>query len=95
MPTAIRAQTRQHRDAPAVPSRPSLLSLPGNFDPWVKPCCGECVVLYIHAQPVAVLQALNFDVVSLNHRLFEMRRHGPRRWLTVEAVQPATWKFAK
>ncbi|MEI7686290.1 MAG: hypothetical protein WCL32_14795 [Planctomycetota bacterium] len=40
-------------------------------------------MLYLQAQPIAILAALPFDMVSLNHRLFELRRRTPR-WMLVQ-----------
>lgn len=55
--------------------RPSILDPFTNGDPWIKGCETEhSVVVYLQGQPIAVLAAMPFDIVSLYQRLFELRR---------------------
>lgn len=66
-------------------SRPSLLDPALRGDPWLQTCTAHLgMVLYIQSQPIAMLAALPFDHVSLNHRLFEMRRRAPRGMVQAE-----------
>jgi hypothetical protein len=68
-------------------SRPSVLDPVTEEDPWIKRCeANQRHVLYIQAQPVAMLAALPFDIVSLNLRLFDLRRRRPREGFSCFAV---------
>lgn len=59
--------------------RPSVLDASLDEDPWIKRCeANQRHVLYIQAQPIAMLSALPFDIVSLNIRLQDIRRRRPR-----------------
>jgi hypothetical protein len=60
--------------------RPSVLDpASGDAESWIKRCeAGQRAVLYVQSQPVAMVAALPFDVVSLNCRLFELGRKRPR-----------------
>lgn len=81
MSTATRVQPRSRQATATHRHRPSILEPRPNEDPWIKRCPTEsCLVLYLHAQPIAIISALPLDLVSLNHRLFELRRRTPR-WL--------------
>ena len=61
-----------------VPARPSILD-PLSGDLWIKPCVTDrYLVLYVQGQPIALLPALTLDLVSLNHRLFELHGKRPR-----------------
>jgi hypothetical protein len=60
------------------PTRPSILD-PLSGDLWITPCVTDrYLVLYVQGQPVAILPALSFDLVSLNNRLFEFHCRRPR-----------------
>ena len=79
MPTALRTQPRPRPPHLAPNRRQSILDPWLHEDPWIKRCVtGQNLVLYIQAQPIAVLAALPFDLVSLNARLFDLRRRSPR-----------------
>jgi len=84
MPTAMKAQPRRRPGVFVREKRPSLFDSRDAGDPWIRRCSTEsCLVLYLQAQPIAILAALPFDMVSLNHRLFELRRRTPR-WMLVQ-----------
>lgn len=77
MPAAMKIPRKQPRKMRL--SRPSVLDPTLRGDPWLQSCTAHLgMVLYIQSQPIAMLAALPFDHVSLNHRLFEMRRRVPR-----------------
>lgn len=82
-------QNRPRKIVRCRPSfRPSLLDPALKGDPWLQTCTThQGMVLYIQCQPVAMLAALPFDHVSLNHRLFDMRRRVPRGMMRPEQTR--------
>lgn len=80
MPTAHVARPRRKPGLVLRQRHPSILHSSLHEDPWIQRCTGEnCLVLYLQALPISILSALPFDLVTLNHRLFELRRRCPRR----------------
>lgn len=80
MPTA-QLTPRSRSDRAVRPRRPSILDAHTD-DPWIKRCpSANCLVLYLQALPIAMLAALPLDLVTLNHRLFELRQRSPRNRL--------------
>ena len=79
MLSVLAAHPQPRRPRPTLSDRPSVLDPSIAEDPWIK-CCeaNQRHVLYIQAQPIAMLAALPFDIVSLNIRLHDLRRRRPR-----------------
>src|SRR6185295_15575509 len=79
MRNALAAHPQPRPPRPTFSDRPSVLDPSIAEDPWIKRCeANQRHVLYIQAQPIAMLAALPFDIVSLNIRLFDLRRRRPR-----------------